>query len=635
MVTPRDRTGLRMLTTTRLGILGLMLFVVGVLSLPACAFGLSWAPVPAPPDGADAATLTTLIGGKVLIAGGNVGGRPTAAAFVFDPQTLAWTATGWMHSARAYQTATRLDNGKVLVAGGEGDGGVLASSELYDPLTGTWTVAATMSHGLQGGRWRAEATLLGNGDVLLTDGLESNGKLDTWPEVYVPAPSEGAGEDSWFFASGEHLPARLQAGLTTLPDGRALLAGGSDSTPPSTPLSSAEIYEPGHGWTATEKMSQPQTDFLLTTLASGSVIALGTHTALYATPFGTWNQAPELIAGPARIGSSGTELPDGRLLVVGGCAGTYPAENTSDTETYDPATNSWSEAGALPAPRAQALVAGLGSAEALTVGGYEQPNRGYCNVFPSSQVSGAAAWPAPSTTITSSPPGSATVSGASFTFSADLAGSAFSCKLDLASFAACASPATYHGLTAGAHVFSVFATAPTGLQEPTPSVRQWSIAAPAAPEEQTTSVLQAMSPVSAVLSLVSAPQPSASKPTTQAQVLLSSQLVPPRHAAVIASLLAHAGLPFSFRALEAGTISIAWYYVASRTRAGGSPRFRVFASGKTTFSTAGAGTVRMRLSPQARHFLRLAKRVRLIARGKFARAGHLPLSASASFTLTR
>ncbi len=85
-----------------------------------------------------------------------------------------------------------------------------------------------------------------------------------------------------------------------------------------------------------------------------------------------------------------------------------------------------------------------------------------------------AASAAPDTTITSGPSGTVASASATFTFSSTIGGSTFACSLDGAAFAPCTSPATYSGLTDGAHTFAVAATA-NGVTDPTPATAGWTV----------------------------------------------------------------------------------------------------------------------------------------------------------------
>jgi len=99
-----------------------------------------------------------------------------AEAELYDPATGAFTATSAMHSPRDAHAAVLLADVKVLIVGGDtvtviGDfgyyAGSLASAELYDPLSGTFWPAGSMN----AARTAPQATLLKNGDVLITGGF--------------------------------------------------------------------------------------------------------------------------------------------------------------------------------------------------------------------------------------------------------------------------------------------------------------------------------------------------------------------------------------------------------------------------------------------------------------------------------
>jgi hypothetical protein len=154
-------------------------------------------------------TLPSLIGGrvfhtavllpnnKVLLAGGGdkitvpVSAVTTAELYDVAANTIA--ATGSLSSGRAAQTST-LVNGKVLVAGGiTGYGGLLGGAiyttiESYDPATAVFTtLGATMA----AGRAFQTATLLGNGTILFAGGVNASASgyiLNSVEQYSPPSP---------------------------------------------------------------------------------------------------------------------------------------------------------------------------------------------------------------------------------------------------------------------------------------------------------------------------------------------------------------------------------------------------------------------------------------------------------------
>src|SRR5262249_17025389 len=147
--------------------------------------------------GTDALTVETayaaaavLDDGRVLLAGGSniqSGSQvPFATSVAYDPLAGTWAPVSDMTEPRGAHSATRLDDGPGPVAGGSGTGGfgsqALATAEIYDPQTDAWTPVASMNHA----RWDHTATLLADGRVLVTGGLDDSGAIAT-TEVYDPA----------------------------------------------------------------------------------------------------------------------------------------------------------------------------------------------------------------------------------------------------------------------------------------------------------------------------------------------------------------------------------------------------------------------------------------------------------------
>jgi len=181
-------------------------------------------------------------------------------------------ATGPLNDGRYDPLAALLPNGKVLVAGGHTTNGFyLTSTELYDPNSGTWANAGPLNLSRSGGTGlnHATATLLPNGKVLAAGGFiyqfPANGNLAS-AELFNP------GTGTWTMTGSLPGP-RSEHTSTLLPNGRVLIAGGTDGT---NSLSSALLYDPASGaWTATAPLSAARAEHGATLLANGLVLVMG------------------------------------------------------------------------------------------------------------------------------------------------------------------------------------------------------------------------------------------------------------------------------------------------------------------------------------------------------------------------
>lgn len=175
--------------------------------------------------------------GKVLIAGGWIGRGPTDSAEVYDPTTAKFAAlTSRMTSKRGDARATLLPDGDVLITGGadhDGPGGI-ASAEVFHANTMTFEPVAAMRFA----RVAHSATLLQDGRVLIVGGRGD--KVNASAEIFDPKTKR-------FSVIGNLLTARYKHTAGLLPDGRVLIAGGSDERDWSGNLNSAEIYDPKTG----------------------------------------------------------------------------------------------------------------------------------------------------------------------------------------------------------------------------------------------------------------------------------------------------------------------------------------------------------------------------------------------------
>lgn len=260
---------------------------------------------------------TLLPSGRVLFSGGMVLGYPTASMEIYDPITGRSIATGNMTMPRASHTATLLPSGKVLLAGGQGG---TATAEIYDPATGLSTPTGTMNDD----RGFHTATLLPSGRVLLAAGekvavegyLLSAEEYDPGTGVFTPV------------GNLTQLPRLFLTNAPLLGNGKVLFAGGSSSDG-SSPLATAELYDPSSKtFSATGSMHVARNFYSITLMADGKVLAAGcidgTDTALasaevYDPTTATWTLIGSMIA--ARGYHAAVLMAGASILITGGDAG--------------------------------------------------------------------------------------------------------------------------------------------------------------------------------------------------------------------------------------------------------------------------------------------------------------------------
>lgn len=265
--------------------------------------------------------------GKVLVAGGYLSPSVlTGSTELYDPATATWSNTGSLATPRQFHTSVLLPGGKVLVTGGlgmDGQGGftVLSSAEVYDPTTGRWSSAGNMSVP----RWTHSMTTLSDGRVLVAGGTSSSGTVEPVlqsAEIYDPVVG------TWSPA-GDLTTARYGHTATLLPVGQVLVTGGYGN---SGCLASAELYDPAAGgWTATGSMNVPRRSHTMTVLPNGLVLAAGggcgaalNSSEMYDPSGGSWSPAATLTQ--ARRYPSATLLDSGKVLLAGGDDGTSGIE---------------------------------------------------------------------------------------------------------------------------------------------------------------------------------------------------------------------------------------------------------------------------------------------------------------------
>ena len=178
------------------------------------------------------------------------------------------------------------------------------------------------------------------------------------PAVPQPTAAPTVQSGTWT-ATGSMTEGRDAHSATLLPDGRVLVAGGSEAA-------TSEVYDPATGtWAASGVMTAARGGHSATALQDGRVLVVGgyrmgvdedgvgrnvamTSAELYDPATGSWTATEDMLIGQRGAGHTATLLPDGRVLVVGGFPG---GTMLAAAELFDPATGSWTATGAMIQPR--------------------------------------------------------------------------------------------------------------------------------------------------------------------------------------------------------------------------------------------------------------------------------------------
>lgn len=266
--------------------------------------------------------------GKVLIAGGWIGHGCTDSAELYDPATGKFAVLpAKMTSRRGNPRATLLANGDVLITGGgehDSPSGV-ASAELFRMSDMTFHDLPSMHFG----RVSHTATLLRDGRVLIVGGRGE--KVNAVAEIFDPKTLR-------FTPTGSLRTARYKHTAGLLPDGRVLVAGGSDERDWSGNLGSTELYDPktGHFMSA-PSLINPR--FKLpedaVTVEAGRLLVAGgsKEVELFDPAAGKFVLASGKISGPWHFMTE-TRMSDGSVLLAGGYANNDQA--TAETWIYKP-----------------------------------------------------------------------------------------------------------------------------------------------------------------------------------------------------------------------------------------------------------------------------------------------------------
>jgi N-acetylneuraminic acid mutarotase len=347
-------------------------FLATLLVVASCASAQTWAQVSSMQVPRAGHQLIPLLDNRVLAIGAvdpNLIGSPTTVAEIYNPATNAWSTTAPAPFQLVGVRSVRLTDGRVLVTGGGYGYGAENHAAVFDPIAGTWTRVANMS----APRRNHTATLLSNGKVLVANGYQGFFNWINTAEIFDPTSSTWTPTGSTPTRSAKHASVLLK-------DGRVLLIGGENSTK-NQALPTAALYDPHSGtWTATGALNIARSTLEAIVLNDGRVLVAGGTTKgaaggpstnqaeLYDPATGKWTVAAPMSTSRAYFGM--IRLANGRVLAIGGGSmsdGVYyqDAVRLSSIESYDPATNAWSQSVRLVEARSEVTVALL--ADGVTV----------------------------------------------------------------------------------------------------------------------------------------------------------------------------------------------------------------------------------------------------------------------------
>jgi Domain of unknown function (DUF1929)/Glyoxal oxidase N-terminus/PKD domain len=286
--------------------------------------------------------------GKVLIVSGsgNVAGNANYQAALWDPQagTITTQPVGWDMFCNGMIV---LPDGRPFVMGGtlqyDPFHGQTRTST-YDPSTNTFTDQQTMAHG----RWYPTGTVLGDGRAMIFSGLDETGATNTSVEFYTAS-------SGWSTAFTAQWTPPLYPRLHQLPNGKVFYSGSSTSSSlfdPTTNTWTTGVATTNYSGTRTYGTSvllplTPANNYTpkIIIMGGGSPSTATTELIDLSAATPKWVYGPNMSQ--PRIEMDATILPNGKIVALGGSLNDEDTTTASlNADLYDPATNTFSSAGA-------------------------------------------------------------------------------------------------------------------------------------------------------------------------------------------------------------------------------------------------------------------------------------------------
>jgi hypothetical protein len=199
-------------------------------------------------------SLTQLLDGEVLVTGRNLCRPypvqvPVKSIELYNPRTGYSRIVAEFRVERYDPDTTLLKDGRVLFTGGvDGSQKPVRDNEIYDPATATLTAAGAMT----ANRCRESIVSLPDGSVLFAGGAA----CEIFPDNALQSAEIFDPRTNQFQAVGDMHSARFCPGDALLKDGRVLLAAGAKGSYYMVSENTAELYDPkSRSFTPTGKLT--------------------------------------------------------------------------------------------------------------------------------------------------------------------------------------------------------------------------------------------------------------------------------------------------------------------------------------------------------------------------------------------
>ena len=245
-----------------------------------------------------------------------------------------------------------LADGRALIAGGNNTYGPftgLPNAAIFDPSTNTFTNVANMANG----RWYPTLLTLSDGTIMTFSGLDLTGATNTTVEIYTV-------DSGWSTPYVSPWTPDLYPRLHLLPNGTVLYSGGGQISKlfyPSTATWNTDVAMTnwGSGRLYGSSVLLPLTpangyDPKVMIMGGANPATLTTEIIDMGASTPAWQWGPNMSE--PRIEMNAVILPSGKVLALGGSVNNEDTTSASlNADLYDPASNTFSSAGANAYPR--------------------------------------------------------------------------------------------------------------------------------------------------------------------------------------------------------------------------------------------------------------------------------------------